>query len=296
MKKLWSISTTVRSPERIRDFLSILKKIEGEDWTRETQSKYQTLLIQYKLYGYGSPQFCNTLSKEHLSLMDNENPITYSQAQEKIDYKKSQGIDELQKYIEILENINSEKNRPLLLEKYITLGLNALNDSLKIQGNYLVGDDNEPINTAPAGKPDIECFYNSFNSICEVTMLTRRDQWYNEGQPVMRHLREFETQYKGKEAFCLFIAPAIHRDTLNTFWNAVKYEYEGNKQRIIPLTIKQFIQLLKILLKTKENKKPFTHSHILDFYNSNIEIDTVTNSQEWLEHISHNLDNWEACL
>lgn len=34
-----------------------------------------------------------------------------------------------------------------------------------------MGDDNEPTFTAPANKPDIECFYQSFNSICEVTML-----------------------------------------------------------------------------------------------------------------------------
>jgi len=45
----WSISTTVRNPERLRNFLKVLKKIEGEIWNNETQCKYQILLIQRKV-------------------------------------------------------------------------------------------------------------------------------------------------------------------------------------------------------------------------------------------------------
>ena len=118
-----------------------------------------------------------------------------------------------------------------MLEKLSSLGLHALNDALKIQPNYPVGDDNEPTFTAPANTPDIECFYQSFNAICEVTMLTGRDQWYNEGQPVMRHLRDFENKHQDKDSYCLFIAPKMHRDTINTFWTAIKYEYEGRTQK-----------------------------------------------------------------
>jgi len=53
MVKPWSISTTVRNPERIRDFLKILKTMEGEGWSRTNQKKFQILLIQHKFYGYG---------------------------------------------------------------------------------------------------------------------------------------------------------------------------------------------------------------------------------------------------
>ena len=37
MKKPWSITTTLRNPERLRDFLIVLKDIEGEEWNLETQ-------------------------------------------------------------------------------------------------------------------------------------------------------------------------------------------------------------------------------------------------------------------
>ncbi len=155
--------------------------------------------------------------------------------QNELNHKESQNTEQIESYIKNLENIFDFDDRPILLEKLSALGLHALNDALKIQPNYPVGDDNEPTFTAPANTPDIECFYNSFNAICEVTMLRSREQWYNEGQPVMRHLRDFESKYSNKPSYCLFIAPTLHRDTINTFWTAIKYEYEGEKQkRVMP--------------------------------------------------------------
>jgi hypothetical protein len=102
-----------------------------------------------------------------------------------------------------------------MLEHITTLALYALNDAEIIKPNYPVGDDNEPASTAPAGIADIECYYKNFNMICEVTMLSRRDQWFNEGQPVMRHLRNFENI--NNNSYCIFIAPNIHTDSAETF-------------------------------------------------------------------------------
>ena len=51
MKKVpWSISTTVRNPERLRDFLRVLKQLEGSDFKSENQILYQVLLIKERLY------------------------------------------------------------------------------------------------------------------------------------------------------------------------------------------------------------------------------------------------------
>ena len=50
MKKPWSISTTVRNPDRLRDFLGVLKELEGQAFNSENQIKYQILLIQNKFY------------------------------------------------------------------------------------------------------------------------------------------------------------------------------------------------------------------------------------------------------
>ena len=50
MKKLWSFSTTLRSPDRIIDFLNVLTNLENQKWNNETQEKFQILLIQNRKY------------------------------------------------------------------------------------------------------------------------------------------------------------------------------------------------------------------------------------------------------
>ncbi|MBU0958606.1 MAG: AlwI family type II restriction endonuclease, partial [Nanoarchaeota archaeon] len=217
--------------------------------------------------------------------------------QEEIEHDESQDVKNVRDYIEILDkNIYGMEERPLVLEKYVTLGLNALNDALRIKPNYPVGDDNEPTNTAPAGKPDIECFYEEYNSICEVTLLKDRSQWFNEGQPVMRHLREFEEENSEKETYCLFIAPSLHVDTLETFWMAINYGYKGKKQKIIPITLNQFVKMLKVLLAMKEKGERFTRDHLLKLYISLLDLRGIENSDQWVNEIYNRLNKWGKVL
>jgi len=219
----------------------------------------------------------------------------YLQRQE--NHVTAQNITAVSQYIVALQNIYNEIDKPIALEKYAALALYALNDALKIQPNYPVGDDNEPTFTAPSGKPDIECYYESFNAICEVTMLTSRDQWYQEGQPVMRHLRDFEEKNKNKKAYCLFIAPKLHRDTLNTFWISVKYEYEGNPQRIIPLSIQNFIELLKTLVIIKQKGTFLPHSELIRLFDDILSISgKAKNVNGWIEKIPDTIAIWQKRL
>jgi len=212
-------------------------------------------------------------------------------------HKKSQDTEQIESYINNLENIFNFDDRPILLEKLSALGLHALNDAIKVKPNYPVGDDNEPTFTAPANTPDIECFYENFNTICEVTMLKSRDQWYNEGQPVMRHLRDFEDKYSDKTAYCLFIAPTLHRDTLNTFWTAIKYEYEGTKQKIVPLSINDFVSILKILVQIKSENKFLKHSEISRLYDEILDSSTSFNdASEWVQSVPSTISSWQETI
>ena len=169
-----------------------------KSYEKEIVATPKAFLDYKKLNEDGLKRFIDNLRNYRRELQDKQN------------HQKSQEIEQIKKYIEELENIFNVDDRPILLEKLLSLGLNALNDALKIKPNYPVGDDNEPTFTAPANTPDIECFYENYNAICEVTMLTGRNQWYNEGQPVMRHLRNFENKYQDKKAYCLFVAPKLH--------------------------------------------------------------------------------------
>ena len=297
-------SKTFESKE---DYLDYISDISLPQLPWETKEKHIEIILKLvaEIFSYEESS-----QKEHLEIKDypnlNEEKLkTYitelrayrRMLQDEENHRKSQDMEHVESYIQELENIFDFEDRPILLEKLSSLGLHALNDALKIQPNYPVGDDNEPTFTAPANTPDIECFYQSFNAICEVTMLTGRDQWYNEGQPVMRHLRDFENKHQDKTSYCLFIAPKMHRDTINTFWTAIKYEYEGKTQKIIPLSINNFVSLLKILVQMKAENKFLKHSEIARLYDEIIDSsNSFTDSDKWLRNIPSTISSWQQSI
>lgn len=220
---------------------------------------------------------------------------TRKDLQEKDNHIKSQPISSITKYIEQLEVIFDLENRALMLEYLSTMGLHALNDAKEIKPNYPVGDDNEPTSTAPGGMADIECLYDNFNMICEVTMLSGRDQWFNEGQPVMRHLRDYENLHN--DAYCIFIAPSIHTDSAETFHIANKIGYKGSKQKIAPLTIKQFIEILKTLKQIRESDRQFSHINLKNLVNDIAEsANNIDNSDEWVANTQNIINSWSIRL
>ena len=215
--------------------------------------------------------------------------------QEQDNHVKSQPVEKITSYIEQLENIFTAENRPLRLEYLSTMGLHALNDAREVKPNYPVGDDNEPTSTAPGGMADIMCYYNDFNLICEVTMLNGRDQWYNEGQPVMRHLRDFEGT--NQNAYCLFIAPTIHTDSAETFWIANVHGYKGSKQKIAPITINQFILILKTLKQIREAGGHFSCDNLQILIKSISEnAESSKSSDDWVLNTENILSDWSLKL
>lgn len=203
-------------------------------------------------------------------------------------------IEKIQQAIDSLENIRSLPEKPsVALEKWANIALNILNDAVEIKPNSPVGDDGEILFTAPGSVPDIEFTYCDFAGICEVTMLTGRDQWYNEGQPVQRHLRDYEMTNKF-ENYCLFISPRLHRDTMNTFWTAVKYEFEGERQKIVPLNISQFTELLRVVIALKQRGKTFSHGLLRQLYDRILDIEGCRSSQDWIDMIPDKIKKWGA--
>jgi hypothetical protein len=310
-------------PKRKIEINELLNKYSGQAKTFKEKTEYIEYLSNINLpeYPWETTEKLNQIqrdliveiekySNEKYSVLESSNVKKINQHIRELrevrtkllldsDKKRSQETNTLKTYIDDLRDIYNRDDRATALEHYGTLGLMALNDAISIKPNYPIGDDGKPTNTAPAGVADIECYYSDFNAICEVTMLKNRDQWFNEGQPVMRHLRDFENgggnKNAKKDSFCLFIAPSIHRDTLNTFYMANKYEYEGEKQRIIPFTIKQFVSLLDTLLVLKEKNLPFSHRHILSLYKS-IVSDLKDDSKEWLNSFDGVISKWSQEL
>ncbi|MFY3792583.1 AlwI family type II restriction endonuclease [Ureibacillus sp. MALMAid1270] len=216
---------------------------------------------------------------------------------------QERNLSNLDVYIEELTKLATRKRSnsgqdPLNLEYYVTMALMALDDAKEINPNYSVGDDHMPLFTAPGNTPDIECYYDSFNMICEVTLLKSRDQWENEGQPVMRHLRSFEEENANEDCYCLFIAPIMHRDTINTFWMSVRYEYEGAPQKIVPMTIQEFVQVLENVKELNNKGIRINHRDIKDLLHKIYAQSQLSgvNSSNWLNQNDQLIEDWKLSL
>ena len=92
MDSLWSMTTTIREAERIPAFLRTAKEIENEEWTKETQIKFQILLIRNREYlNTDSTQTFNKLNSEQINILkDKTIEMTYEQAKDIFDAKEYQ--------------------------------------------------------------------------------------------------------------------------------------------------------------------------------------------------------------
>lgn len=302
---------------RMFEIDAILNDLTGEAHYFSTEG-YQAYIGDY--YGYTLPfETVDTLQKIALDIITEINNLRNKLQREPISVHVQSSVKELKKQIEhlrgarltlqnetlkymyedtekidearnALKNISKLGMKPsVALEKWTNIAMNIIDDAELIKPNAPLGDDNEPTFTAPSKVPDIECFYDTFNAICEVTMLTGRDQWFNEGQPVMRHLREFENIHTDRPSYCLFIAPRLHDDTINTFWISVKYEYQGKSQKIIPLTISEMLELLEVFKKAKKKGKKIPHTEMMAFYENCTAVSSVSDSEAWRKHIASNI-------
>ena len=138
----------------------------------------------------------------------------------------------------------------------------ALDASLEIKPNILKADDGLPLFTAGGGVSDIECFYESFNLIVEVTLIKSRAQVQNEVLPISRHFSDLKDKNLDKECYCLFLAPLIHRDSLNQFYFFINNGFEGYDLNLIPLTIEQYTRLLTYVLENYQNGKLINHTKL----------------------------------
>jgi len=203
---------------------------------------------------------------------------------------KSREPEFVSDFIEEYENL-TQKNYKGYLPKPVALEFNAfktflsLNDALEVRPNYPVGDDGEPISTAPGGGTDLLCEYEQFVLSVEVTMSTGRNQWVMEGQPVQRHLRDLE-ESTAKPAYSLFLAPKLHADTVDTFWIANVHGYQGKAQRIVPLEFESwqiFLEAVRPRIESGELK----NAEILNLFVKAMPMgDEIGNSLSWKQRIN----------
>jgi hypothetical protein len=255
--------------------------------------EYLRDLIQSEIPGAQIPDFVDAESRVDIRGEDDEiralkKIITDSKlAALKVESKTADFVSTLQEEFSILQKRNypGYLEAPVALEFAAFKSFVAINDALQVKPNYPVADDGEPLSTAPGGGTDLECRYSSFDLSVEVTLSRGISQWMMEGQPVQRHLRSLE-QNSDRTVYCLFLAPTLAPDTVNTFWVANVIGYEGSKQRIIPMKIDLWIEILE-LFKGRIVEETLSSNELQSVLEAGLPTgDEISNSTLWLDRIS----------
>ena len=183
---------------------------------------------------------------------------------------------------------------PVGFEYLIAECFKIIDDEIEIKPNCVLDDNGNPIGFAPGNRADIEGYYNSFNSIFEATLDVSRHQVYRESIPVMRHLKDFSIKNPEKPSYCIFIAPRIHDDTVNYFWYAVKFGFEGNRQKIVALDLEHLIEILEFFISVVEKNKIFDHHNLKTLFEAVVaDADSKNSSVEWFGNVSMQIKKWQ---
>lgn len=213
-------------------------------------------------------------------------------------------IDLLSLYYEkssVLIEIMSSKfiaNKNTVLEYLALNGFIALGSALIYKNNYTIDASLQPISHAAGNQSDIEIEFEDFIILGEVTTSKGKTQYSMEGEPVTRHFKNKLLELNAtKELFCVFIAPSINSNTIDEFsmFNL------NDGFHIAPITINQFIAILKTKKIMLEKNLTFSANHLKSLlndivaetlkFNPNIS-DINSASKIVLKNIDSVINNW----
>ena len=162
-----------------------------------------------------------------------------------------------------------------------------LNDHKMIKPNFPINEEGYPKKKGAPGIPDIECYYENFSLILEVTLKTNHSQWMDETASIMEHLEAFIDRSQTKDNFCLFISPSIHERAAKAYFQANKNGFGSDRKLpIIPLKHEQFCRILKLQAELFKNKNKISSSRMYKFYKDiHLEAHSINNYGEWINKI-----------
>lgn len=239
----------------------------------------------------------NELSnKTILELQDLKHKIELNKTKENVERSKL-SLKTYSEYNNIIDIYNSIKSKdvvdaPLMLEWNTWRAFTMLNDG-NINGNFKVDIEGMPLSTAGGKMADIECYYNDFNLIIEVTTATGEKQYDMEGEPVARHLGDLKLKNTDKEAYCIFIASTkVSEGTLAHFYSLhnINIKRYGGTSKIIPLSLDMFLNFLECANKNRDLVSSLKLKSYLDKVCD--KVNDSEDEEEWFKYIEEISKNW----
>jgi hypothetical protein len=189
---------------------------------------------------------------EKLKIIDNELSQQLISLNEElfINYhsKTQEGREEIiEKFIDIEEG--NEDMAALWMECNTWKSLIAINGSHRVKRNFKIEDDLTPKAFAPGtgNTPDMELYKNGYIIIPEVSLMRGVQQWEHEGSSVIDHVYRFINQFEDKQILGLFISSSMNIRTIWQFFILNRESWIGKPVPVIPLTIKQYVEVIAFL-------------------------------------------------
>lgn len=242
-RRPWSLSTTVRNPERLVGFLKVLQQFEGRPFDKQTQVDYQIALIQERLY---RPQHMSQSLQEAFEKYDTP-----------LDWQMAKAIFEEQNY----------KDPPMR-------GRQSLNP-LKKFGFVQVGKQDNRIIITESGRRLLqdesalkELFFRAFLKLQFPNPLSQEFRSGFNIRPfiaVLRLLWELRSQGQrglSREEFCLFVPTLINADDIGKYLNVLNtYRQKQGKERkkFVMNWIREFYEDASISEESTQYKNLFDY-------------------------------------
>lgn len=297
------------SPQKVEEVNYLLEKVPRNAFAFKSIKEFKSYifnpfslpllsdkkeLLINKIENLGVTEFNKGLDIE--SLKDFLDDLRTSIKSKNIEKKKKELKDykELPDILEVFEQIKKKEipDTPLFLEWNVWRALVMLNYAKRVDGNFVMDIDGMPLNYAPGNQPDIESEFEEFGIITEVTMSSGNTQYNMEGESVPRHFGKAKESL-GKEMYCLFIAPKISEGTLAHYFNLNRMNTRlyGGKTKIIPISIEQFIDFVRVGVENK-----FNNPNILKEWLENQWINNQNSDDElaWYKQIQNSILEWAS--
>jgi len=206
-------------------------------------------------------------------------------------------LKDYQLYDDIEEIFNNLNNtfEPSLFFEWNTWRAMTMLDGGSIKANLIFDDEGNPMNTALGKMADIECSYDDFDVIVEVSLSSGQLQFKMEGEPVPRHIG-IHKQQTNKTTYCFFIAPTINNATIAHFYSLhlSNIEMYGGKCNIIPLTLDTFRKMLGDAFNATKKPVPSDIKVLFDYSSKVANKCLIEDKSEmdWYEDITKTANNW----
>ena len=239
-----------------------------------------------KVSKLNEPTDLKLFEEELISKITSLNEEVFIKYTSKTDETREQIKD---KFSDILDG--KEEIAALWLECNTWKSLVAIDGNQKVVRNFSIEEDLTPKSFAPGknNTPDMELYIDDTILIPEVSLMSGVQQWEHEGSSVIDHVMKFINSNSNKNILGLFISNSINIRTNWQFFLLNKESWMGNPVPVIPLTIKQYSDIITFIYTKSINIKYFVDL-INTIHSNTLELD---NYQEWNNCIENVILDWK---